>query len=409
MYFRRQFSPPDRCAVHSQEARVRDKKWVWVLFHLCLAIFGIGFTSPVTTAAPVTRLTLLSEAGDFIGGGNVFTCGKLLEASTNSESGERGVNQIYLVFEVDHLKDLSVAITFSSKRMGVPLLPGFYENAQSLVSGDFGYPGINISMGSRACNQVFGKFTILAVTYDTTVFPPKVTSLAATFEQGCEQPNNKLIGTIFFNAEPQGFDLEATPSECELYKGQSKKIPIRTTPINLTGETVHLQVSSYGSPSLPAKLKENILTVGESTQLEIKPPDRAVFGIYLVSVGGAGGRQFVDSESILVNFLPKGSFQLRVIPQMVSVEAGESASVKVKVKPINGFSEYVELNGAVSPVGSQIRISINGAAFPGRAHRIEIKPDKTVLPGNYTVKIYGACGTVTDEIEFPLVITAPGN
>lgn len=408
MCLRLQLSLQEMGFLQKQIQFVRAKTLALSFVELVLVILGVGFASDVVRAEPVTKLSLLSEQGDFIGGGGVFTCERFLGVSTSPAPGG-GVNQIDLVFKVDHLKDISVYITFSSKKMGVPLLPGFYENAQSLGSGDFGYPGINISMGSRGCNQVFGKFTILAVTYDTTAFPPKVTSLAATFEQGCEQPNNKLIGTVFLNAEPQGFDLEVSPSELELYKGQSKKIMIRSTPITIAGETLQLQTQSYGSPSLPAKLEVSSMTIGAATHLDIRSPDRMIFGMYLISVGGTGGRQFVDAESILVNFLPKGSFQLKIIPQMLTVEAGKSASVKVKVKPINGFSEYVELSGTVSPGGSRIRIYTYGVAFPGRAHKISIETDKTVLPGNYIVKIHGACGTVTNDIEFPLEVITPGN
>jgi hypothetical protein len=80
-------------------------------------------------------------------------------------------------------------LTFTSQRMGRPLLPGHYPNAMREGSEADGHPGLEIA---RGCSSLTGEFTVLDVQYSPEV------RFAATFRQQCDGVTGVRSGTVFY-------------------------------------------------------------------------------------------------------------------------------------------------------------------------------------------------------------------
>ncbi|MDA8019440.1 MAG: hypothetical protein MPN21_18515 [Thermoanaerobaculia bacterium] len=78
-----------------------------------------------------------------------------------------------------------------------PLVPGSYLNAVRYPFNEIGQHGLSISGSGRGCNRLFGHFTILRISYQPD---GSLQSLAAEFEQDCEENGLWLHGWVRFNS-----------------------------------------------------------------------------------------------------------------------------------------------------------------------------------------------------------------
>jgi VCBS repeat protein len=88
-----------------------------------------------------------------------------------------------------------------------PLAPGAYENAQRAAFAGVS-PGLDLSMDSRGCNTLRGRFAVLEI--DLTATPPR---LAVDFEQSCDG-GPPLFGELRYNSTiPYNFQVTAADSQ----------------------------------------------------------------------------------------------------------------------------------------------------------------------------------------------------
>ena len=150
----------------------------------------------VVSVAPVSRLHMVSEPGDFIGQGLVWdfnpaTAG--FAADTNFDNGvEVNVDPPGVV----ERWDLNFAAPFE-----VLLTPGAYPGATRFPFQAAGEPGLDVSGYGRGLNRLKGNFTVYDVAYGPA---GTVTRFAATF---LEQDHNfddtlepPLYGAVVFNS-----------------------------------------------------------------------------------------------------------------------------------------------------------------------------------------------------------------
>ncbi len=167
------------------------------------------------TMGGATSLTLRSEPGEFIGGGNTY--------SFNTETGNfvawdrfdlTGDGQIdFLQFKYEDPVGVVFGghwfwLGFSTSPLGINLTPGFYPDARVLsfpTPGPVGHPGLQIYGDHRINGQVFGNFTVVAADFDYSGPEVVVRSFSVTFEQHGENPTAPaLFGTLNYNYAPAG-------------------------------------------------------------------------------------------------------------------------------------------------------------------------------------------------------------
>lgn len=186
-------------------------------------IIGVFLSSLVfvmvgtASALPIAHLHLESDPGDFVGDGQTFdkvydtsqgdsaTSGVWVPRSPEDRSGI----QVYLddgLPGVDHF----AVISLGTSKLGVPLAPGVYLDAQAWSFEAPGHPGLDVSFQHRDPYQLTGQFTI----YEMTFSPDRTAllSLVVEFEQHVFGEPPALRGRLAYNAA----GLTAIPEPTEL-------------------------------------------------------------------------------------------------------------------------------------------------------------------------------------------------
>lgn len=204
---------------------------VALLAPLCVALPASA------AAAPVTSVTMVSETGDYIGGGRdrLFTP----ENGTVTLTGSPGnLNVAVSGGSSGDSFDLHVAAP-----PGELLEPGEYEGAQRASFREAGRPGIDVSGDGRGCNQVEGRFTVLdiAATGDT------VDRLHVLYEQHCEGGVAALFGEIRYRVPGGDTDLLVAPGNVAwpvTHPG------VGARPVPVTFQNTGLRPIEFGQPAI---------------------------------------------------------------------------------------------------------------------------------------------------------------
>ncbi len=143
------------------------------------------------SAAPVTRLRMVSEPGDFVGAGLTYDfvpATATFSAATNFDNGVR-VRVVPPTFGGDW------TLEFAAPNE-VLLTPGMYLDAQRFPFQAAGHPGLDVSGNGRGSNTLTGRFTVYDVVRDAS----GVVSFAAAFEQHNAGNPPALLGWVIFNS-----------------------------------------------------------------------------------------------------------------------------------------------------------------------------------------------------------------
>ena len=202
----------------------------------------------------VTELSMTSDAGDYIGGGQNYYYSNgvgtyALQASDFSGDGKVDFVQIQF-----NGTNQDWTLQFSSRLTGRNIVPGFYDNATRYPFESGTNPGLTISGNGRGCNQSIGSFTIHEAEFDYTSSPPRVNKFVATFEQHCEGMTPAFYGTIYYNYTP------STVAETYTISGQLTDYagtPAPNVSVGLYGSqtktTVTDNAGNYSFTGLPAE------------------------------------------------------------------------------------------------------------------------------------------------------------
>jgi uncharacterized delta-60 repeat protein len=140
------------------------------------------------TAPAVTRLTMVSDPGDWIGGGRSYD----LSPATGMFSVYGSAN--YLTVSYQNPANFSDYWSLTFAGVGTaPLVPGTYLNAERAAFRSPGHPGMDITGQHRGSNTLTGQFTVLELVTDST---GKILRFAADFEQHSEGGTPALRGSI---------------------------------------------------------------------------------------------------------------------------------------------------------------------------------------------------------------------
>jgi len=152
-------------------------------------------------AAQITgQLTMQSEPGDYIGGGQTYAydfSNSVFTAQAYDYSGDGQADYVTISF---HALDWSHwwYLSFSTNQLGLPLVPGYYPNAERAPFASPGHPGLDVSGDGRGSNSLTGQFSIQDVAFDYSTGQPRVVRFQASFEQHSEGMTPALTGSISF-------------------------------------------------------------------------------------------------------------------------------------------------------------------------------------------------------------------
>lgn len=176
---------------------------------LTAAVAALSLSAVLTPrlgAEPLTLIYLLSEPGDYIGGGREYyrddTNGTFAIPQASDRDGDGLIDYVVFSWQGDQLGEFTI-LQFGTNRLpGTDFAPDFYDDAQRAPFAGDGHPGLDVSMDGRGCNTVTGYFTLADAEFDYSVSPPRVVSFAIYFEQHCEGLPPALCGVFYYNYDP---------------------------------------------------------------------------------------------------------------------------------------------------------------------------------------------------------------
>ena len=154
----------------------------------CVVLASLVFALGAGASRADTFISLDSEVGDYIGLGIPRT----LRPGTLTAS-----------VDGNHVLTLSYANATTSLSMhlqgtgGLPLAVGEYDGASRWPFNPPSNAGMDVSMDSRGCNTISGKFVVREIATDPN---GTVTQLALDFEQYCDSYSAALFGAVRINS-----------------------------------------------------------------------------------------------------------------------------------------------------------------------------------------------------------------
>src|SRR5262245_41972801 len=196
-----------------------------------VALAGAGETS----WAAQTSLSMSSDPGDYIGGGQQYFYSSSDGVFTARRNFDNGVSVSFNTPTFSHFWYLDFAAPFEQ-----PLTIGVYTGATRFPFQDPSEPGLAVYGDGRGCNTNTGSFEVREIVYGTG---DVITSFRAFFEQHCEGGLPALRGEIRFNANIP-VELTAPKSQSVL---EGEELAFDVTAIALNGGPVTLTASDVPS------------------------------------------------------------------------------------------------------------------------------------------------------------------
>lgn len=219
---------------------------------LAAPLAAVAATAPAQAMAETeTYFSYASQPGDYIGQGQTAT----LTAPTAFGIGGTAGSVSFSADTGSQWWDVTLAAP-----RGEQLTTGVYENA-ARAPFNGAQPGLSVTSTGRGCNTTKGRFTVYAISADTS---GQITSLDAEFTQFCDGGAGALTGTVKY-AAPYVVPIVLTSSNPSTVADQPVTLTARVNPGTgpvtfMDGDTVIGQASP-DSASL-ARFTTNRLTAG---------------------------------------------------------------------------------------------------------------------------------------------------
>lgn len=188
-----------------------------------------------TAQAQVTSLTLNSDPGDYIGGGQFLFFTPADGTFGAYQNYDQGVSLSFNTPSFDHFWYLDFAAPNNQ-----PLTIGTYTGATRFPFQASTEPGLAIYGDGRGCNTLTGSFQVLEVSYGAN---GAVDSFDAIFEQHCEGFTPALRGEIRYNAHPV-VNVTA-PSRLTVIENQNVNFTVSATDVL----SRHVALTATGVPT----------------------------------------------------------------------------------------------------------------------------------------------------------------
>jgi uncharacterized delta-60 repeat protein len=160
-------------------------------------------------AAAGNSLTMVSDAGDYIGQGRTWAYGSSATYSMYNPYPSNSTYSNAISLSVSTATDWWYFSFWAPNN--APFVAGTrYTGATRFPFNGAAEPGLSVSGNGRGSNTLTGEFTVLQAVYDET---GALLSFAASFEQHSEGRTPALRGTIRYNFEPSPLGVLANDSD----------------------------------------------------------------------------------------------------------------------------------------------------------------------------------------------------
>src|SRR4051794_6867728 len=185
-------------------------------------------------AATATAVTMLSDSGDYIGGGTprLFHPGNA-QITAGGNGGDLTLNVS------GGTSGDSYSLEFAAPP-GQQLAPGVYDNAQRAPFREAGRPGIDIGGDGRGCNTIEGRFEVKAISIASS---GALERLWIVYEQHCEGGTAALFGEVAVGMPAEDGRAVAAPSIVRWPAGESGR-PGSVQPVTLIGPPAGAQLGA---------------------------------------------------------------------------------------------------------------------------------------------------------------------
>lgn len=154
-------------------------------------------------APPFARLVLHSPPGDWVGSGQnhdiTYTPANSYWFFANVLAGNTAVLpdsflRFNLGLQVSGFTTPWASLDFSTNRLGIPMAPGSYVDAERASFASSGHPGLDVGFDHHGCNELSGSFRVYGVVLSGT----DIDYFSVAFEQRCERTNPPLLGWFVY-------------------------------------------------------------------------------------------------------------------------------------------------------------------------------------------------------------------
>ena len=184
---------------------------------LAAPMAGVAASAPAQAMAETeTYFSYASQPGDYIGQGQTATLAAPTQFAIGGTAGS-------VSFSADTGTEWW-DVTLAAPR-GQQLTTGIYENAARAPFNEY-QPGLSVSSTGRGCNTTKGRFTVFAISADTS---GRITSLDAEFTQFCEGGAAALTGVVKY-AAPYVVPIVLTSSNPSTVADQPVTLTARVNP-----------------------------------------------------------------------------------------------------------------------------------------------------------------------------------
>lgn len=209
-------------------SQVNRRRVLWTMTIVLAVVAGLVFVN-VSAQAQATftgpwSITMVSESGDWIGGGTERFFDDANAALYLAEGGWA----VYMQASGGTYGE-SFSLTFQAGG-GRVLGPGWYPGAQRAGFQASGRPGMDISGEGRGCNQIAGNFEVRDIAWSPT---GTLQRLWLIYEQHCEGGIRALFGEIRIGMIVGAADVEPDAVRWpEIHPGaQGEAVPVRVRQI----------------------------------------------------------------------------------------------------------------------------------------------------------------------------------
>jgi len=246
-----------------------------------------------------------------------------------------------------------------------------------------GYPsGSEYSFTPSSGTEDFTSVLVVQTTADT---PPGTYHL--TIEaSGDGITSSKTVKLVVKAAG--AFELELEPSSLTIPQGGTAHSMVSVIPIGGFNQPVSLSLEEVPE-GVSATLGSSLVNPGETTDLTIEISLDKEPGSYALKVKGT----YEDKTytAVLSIEVVATGFALALSPDYISLNQGESGTIRVTVEPTGGFSETVSLALLDAPPGVSGSFDPPEVA-PGSSSTLTLVVGSDAPPGDYVLTVRGTGG-----------------
>ena len=294
---------------------------------ISLLFFAFLFACIVGAQAQVTSLTMVSDSGDYIGGGQFYY---FTSADGNFTQQGSSTQHVSIDFTTPSFAQWWY-LDFAAPS-GQSLAPGNYTGATRYPFQASNQPGLSIVGDGRGCNTLTGSFQILQASFDSV---GNVLVFDATFVQYCEGGTAALRGELRYNASVV-INVTA-PTKLTAIEGQNLNFNVTAT----DSQTTHVTMTATGIPSGAAYLDN-----GNNSGTFNWTPGATQAGTYLLTFTGSDGLRNTSGAYTQITVIPppppnddfNNAIHVSAIPYSISYDA-TNATVAPDDPFCNGASQ----------------------------------------------------------------------